>query len=240
VNVFLAGATGVVGRRLVSLLRDAGHLVTGTSRSPAKAAALETLGVKGVVVDVYDARALLKAMYAAHPDVVIHQLTDLPDTIDPRTYPAALARNSRVRIEGTRNLAAAAELSGVRRIIAQSVAFAYAPGGEPHDESAPLDRAAEGTRRALVEGVLALEGSVAGARGIDGVVLRYGYFYGPGTWDMAPTRRPPIHVDAAAQAALLVVTRGAPGIYNIAEEDGAVSIDKARRELGFDPGFRLA
>ena len=238
-NVFLAGASGVIGRRLVPLLRDAGHQVTGTTRSPEKAAALETLGAKGVVVDVYDARALLKVMYAVHPDVVIHQLTDLPDTIDPKTYPAAIGRNSRVRIEGTANLMAAALMSGARRIIAQSVAFAYAPGGEPHLESAPLDPSAEPTRRSLVEGVLALEKSLTEARGIDGIVLRYGYFYGPGTWDMSPTRKPPIHVDAAAHAALLALTRGAPGIYNVAEDDGAVSIDKARKDLGFDPAFRI-
>ena len=236
-NIFLAGASGVIGRRLVPLLRDAGHQVTGTTRSSEKAAALETLGAKGVVVDVYDARALLRAMYAAHPDVVIHQLTDLPDAIDPQTYPAALARNSRLRTEGTPNLVAAAHMSGARRIIAQSVAFAYAPGGEPHGENAPLDSAA--ARRVLVDGVLALENSVTGARGLDGIILRYGYFYGPGTWDTAPTRRPPIHVDAAAHAALLAVARGAPGIYNIAEDDGAVLIDKARRELGFDPAYRI-
>src|SRR5476649_2399939 len=126
-NVCLAGASGVIGRRLVPLLRDAGHVVTGTTRSPEKAAALETFGAKGVVVDVYDARALLNIMYAAHPDVVIHQLTALPDTIDPQTYPAALARNSRLRTEGTPNLVAAAEMSGAKRIIAQSVAFAYEP-----------------------------------------------------------------------------------------------------------------
>jgi nucleoside-diphosphate-sugar epimerase len=238
-NIFLAGASGVVGRRLVPLLRDAGHTVTGTTRSPEKAAALDTLGIKGVVVDAFDARALLKAMYAAHPDVVIHQLTDLPATVDPQTYAAAIERNSRVRIEGTRNLVAAAEVCEVRRIVAQSVAFAYAPGGEPHDESAPLDRAAEGVRRSLVEGVQALEGLVLHARGIAGVVLRYAYFYGPGTWDMTPRRTPPIHVDAAAHAALLAVTRGAPGIYNIAEERASVTIDKARRELGFDPAFRM-
>jgi nucleoside-diphosphate-sugar epimerase len=238
-NIFLAGASGVVGRRLVPMLRDAGHLVTGTTRSPEKAAALATLGARAVVVDAYDARALLKAMYAANPDVVIHQLTDLPDTVDPQTYPAALARNSRLRIEGTRNLVAAAEMSGARRIVAQSVAFAYAPGAGPHEETAPLDHAAEGARRTLVEGISALEKSVTGSTGLEGVVLRYAYFYGPGTWDMAPTRRPPIHVDAAAHAALLAVTRGAPGIYNIAEDDGLVSIAKARRDLGFDPQFRI-
>ena len=158
---------------------------------------------------------------------------------DPKTYQAAIGRNSRVRIEGTANLVAAALMSGARRIIAQSVAFAYAPGGEPHLESAPLDPSAEPTRRSLVEGVLALEKSLTEARGIDGIVLRYGYFYGPGTWDMSPTRKPPIHVDAAAHAALLALTRGAPGIYNVAEDDGAVSIDKARKDLGFDPAFRI-
>ena len=236
-NVFLAGASGVVGRRLVPLLRDARHVVTGTTRSPEKAAAIETLGAKGVVVDMFDARAVLKAMQATNPDIVIHQLTDLPDTIDPQTYAAALARNSRVRTEGTPNLVAAAEMSGARRIVAQSVAFAYAPGGEPHDESAPLDPSPE--RRALVDGIVALEKSVTGTRGLDGVVLRYGYFYGPGTWDMTPTRKPPLHVDAAAHAALLAVTRGAPGVYNVAEDDGAVSIAKAKRDLGFDPGFRM-
>src|SRR5262249_38296195 len=103
VNVFIAGASGVIGRRLVPMLRDAGHIVTGTTRSSEKAAALEALGAKGVVVDVYDARALLKIMNAAHPDIVIHQLTDLPDAVDPKTYAAALARNARVRTEGTPN-----------------------------------------------------------------------------------------------------------------------------------------
>jgi nucleoside-diphosphate-sugar epimerase len=238
-NIFLAGASGLVGRRLVPLLRDAGHTVTGTTRSPEKAAALETLGAKAVVVDVYDARALLKAMHAAGPDVVIHQLTDLPDTVDPQTYPAALARNTRIRIEGTRNLVAAAEMAGARRLIAQSVAFAYAPGNEPHTEGSPLDTAASGTRRSSVEGVIALEEAVTRSPAFDGVVLRYAYFYGPGTWHMGPERRPAIHIDAAAHAAFLATTRGGPGIYNIAERGESVSIDKAVRDLGFDPQFRL-
>lgn len=238
-NIFLAGASGVIGRRLVPMLRDAGHRVTGTTRSPEKAAALETLGASGVVVDVFDARALLKAMNVAHPDVVIHQLTDLPDTIDPQTYAAALARNSKVRIEGTPNLVNAALMVGARRLIAQSVGFAYAPGGEPHDEKAPLDHAAEGPRRTLVDGITALEDAVTKPPGLEAVILRYGYFYGPGTWHMAPTRKPPIHVDAAAHAALLAVSRGAPGIYNVAEDDGLMSIEKARKELGFDPAYRM-
>src|SRR5262245_32786593 len=102
-NIFLAGATGVIGRRLVPLLRDAGHVVTGTTRSEERAVALQALGARSVVVDVYDARGLLKAMSAAYPDVVIHQLTDLPETLDA-SRPANFEGNARVRIEGTRNL----------------------------------------------------------------------------------------------------------------------------------------
>jgi nucleoside-diphosphate-sugar epimerase len=126
-NIFLAGATGVIGRRLVQLLRDAGHAVTGTSRSGEKASALEVLGARGVVVDVYDARALLKAMSAAHPDVVIHQLTDLPQSLDAGR-PSNFEGNARLRIEGTKNLMAAASVLGARRVIAQSIAFIYADG----------------------------------------------------------------------------------------------------------------
>ena len=127
-NVFLAGATGVIGRRLVPLLRDAGYAVTGTTRSQERAAALEALGARAAVVDVFDARALLAAMNAAHPDIVIHQLTDLPDVLDPATQAAVLEANSRLRIDGTRNLINAAQMTGARRVIAQSIAFVYAPG----------------------------------------------------------------------------------------------------------------
>jgi nucleoside-diphosphate-sugar epimerase len=143
-------------------------------------------------------------------------------------------------MDGTRNLVAAARAAGVRRLIAQSIAFAYAPGSEPHVESDPLNLAAEGAARRSVEGVVALEDAVTGARGIEGIVLRYGRLYGPGTWTETPNGPAPLHVDAAAQAALLALTRGAPGIYNIAEDDGAVSIEKAKRELGFVPGFRIS
>src|SRR5262245_25859232 len=126
-NIFLAGATGVIGRRLVPLLRDAGHAVTGTSRFEEKAKALDVLGVRGVVVDVYDARALLKAMSGAYPDVVIHQLTDLPQSLEAGR-PANFEGNARLRVEGTRNLMAAAAVIGARRVIAQSIAFIYAEG----------------------------------------------------------------------------------------------------------------
>ncbi len=236
-RIFLAGASGVIGRRLTPLLIAAGHAVTGTTRSRDKAEELEACGVTAAVVDVFDAGALREAVVRASPDVLIHQLTDLPDVLDPARLAEVLRRNSRLRIEGTANLVAAA--GGVRRLIAQSIAFAYASGPEPHAEQDPI-ASGEGSEPVAItaRGVRALEAAVLDARDIDGIVLRYGRLYGPGTWN-TPNARAPLHVDAAAQAALLAVTRGAPGIYNIAEDDGAVTIEKARGDLGFDPAFRL-
>jgi nucleoside-diphosphate-sugar epimerase len=239
VRIFLAGASGAVGRRLTPLLLAAGHDVTGTTRSTGKAGQLKAQGVEPVVVDVFNAGALRDGVVAARPDVVIHQLTDLPQVNDPASLREALARNSRLRIEGTANLVAAARAAGARRLIAQSVAFAYADGPEPHAETDVLVSGESDHPSAVTgRGVRALEGAVLNAPGIDGIVLRYGRLYGPGTWN-TPNARAPLHVDAAAQAALLALTRGAPGIYNIAEDDGAVLIEKARDELGFHPAFRL-
>jgi nucleoside-diphosphate-sugar epimerase len=231
-KVFLAGASGVVGRRLTVLLRQAGHEVAGTTRSEAKAAALRAIGAIPVLVDAYDADKLKLAVYAVQPDVIIHQLTDLPQVIDPNTMPAALEANARLRIKGTRNLVDAALTNNVRRLIAQSIAFAYAPGEGPLTEDHPIDPAQTG--------VIALEQAVTQTPGIDGIVLRYGRFYGPGTWTEVPAGPGPVHVDAAAQAALLALKKGRAGIYNLAEDDGAVSIEKARRDLGFDPSFRMS
>lgn len=236
-NVFVAGASGVVGRPLLKLLHAAGHAVTGITRSQANVGLIESLGARALVVDVFDHAALGVAVEAAKPDAVIHQLTDLPDTIDPQTYPAAIARNSRLRVEGTPNLVAAAAAAGAKRLVAQSVAFAYAPGERPRIEDDALDFD-NPARRSLVEGVVALERAVLSAQPMVGVVLRYGYFYGSGTWNASP-QPPAIHVDAAAQAAVLALGRGRPGIYNIAEDGGPVSSEKAKRELGFDAGFRL-
>ena len=128
VKIFLAGAGGVIGRRLTPLLHRAGHVVAGTTRSADKAAALRALGAEPVVVDVFDAAALTRAVVAAAPQVVIHQLTDLPFAPNTPQYQEGLARNARLRIEGTRNLVAAAKAAGVKRLIAQSIAFVYAPG----------------------------------------------------------------------------------------------------------------
>ena len=230
-KIFLAGATGAIGRRLTLLLCRAGHEVVGTTRSQTKAAALSALGATPAVVDVYDAARLRLALYAARPDIVIHQLTDLSQVIEPDTLEAALAANARLRIEGTRNLVDAALSLGVRRMLAQSIAFAYAPGEGTLTEDHPINPAQTG--------VIALEDALTKARGIDGVVLRYGRLYGPGTWTPVPNGAAPLHVDAAAHAALLALTKARPGIYNIAEDDGAVSSEKATREFDFDANFRI-
>lgn len=237
VRIFLAGASGAIGRRLTPLLLSAGHAVTGTTRSTVKAAELKAAGVEPAVVDVFDARALHDAVVYARPDVVIHQLTDLPAAFDEATLAASYPRNARIRTEGTRNLIAAARAASAQRFIVQSIAFGYAAGAEPRAETDPLNLA-DGPRAVTVRGAADMEEQVI-ASGIEAIVLRYGLLYGPGTWFDRPSRKPALHVDAAAAAALLAVSQGQSGIYNIADDDGAVSIDKARRELGFDPVFRL-
>lgn len=236
-KIFLAGASGAIGRRLIPLLREAGHDTIGMTRSADVARELEASGVQAVVVDVYDPEALTHAVAAARPEVVMHQLTDLPRELgDEAQLAAAYPRNARIRIEGTRNLVAAANAASARRFIVQSVAFAYLPGNEPYVETDPLNLV-DGPRLVTVKAAADMEQQVL-TSGMEPVVLRYGLLYGPGTWSEGPTRKPPVHVDAAAQAAVLALT-GRPGVYNIADDEGTVSIEKARREWGFDPAFRL-
>ena len=162
---------------------------------------IEALGARGVVADAFDADALRRAVVAAKPDVVIHQLTDLPDVSDPAQMAVVREKNARLRIEGTRNLMAAAKAAGVRRVVAQSIAFIYAPGPKPHREDDPLDQSE--AQRMTIAGVMALEDAVLNTPGIDGIVLRYGRLYGPGTWFDKPGGPGPLTADAAAQAALL-------------------------------------
>ena len=238
-KVFLAGATGVIGRRLLPLLLDDGYDVFGMTRTSAKAKFLKRAGVQPVVIDVFDAHALSTAILEIRPEVVIYQLTDLPAGLDPSQMEEAIHRNARIRKEGTRNLVAAARTSRSKRLIVQSIAWAYAPGPEPHRESDPLDIAAEGARAVTVDGVAELEALTLSARPVEGLVLRYGHLYGPGTGTDVPGDTLPVHVDAAAHAALLAVDADEPGIFNIAEPDGIVAIDKAARELGWSPDFRL-
>jgi nucleoside-diphosphate-sugar epimerase len=238
-RIFLAGASGAIGRRLIPQLVGAGHQVTATTRHVTKADELRALGVDAVVVDVFDADGLRAAAVAAKPEIVIHQLTDLPAGLDPSRMAEAIASNARIRIEGTCNLVEAARAAGARRMIAQSIAWAYASGAEPHAESNPLDSAAEGGRGISVSGVIALERQVFDAAPLTGIVLRYGRLYGPGTGaDTASDLA--VHVDAAAYASLLAVERGMQGAFNVAEPGNHVTSEKAISELGWRPDFRLS
>lgn len=232
-NIFLAGASGAIGRRLTPLLLEAGYRVYGLTRHPAKARALESHGVHAIVGDVYDAAGLATAVKSARPEIVLHQLTDLPQSRDERADPKALERNARVRVEGTHHLVDAALQCGAKRLIAQSIAFAYAAGPEPHIESDPLDAQ---TR----DSVITLERLVLESPPLIGTVLRFGSLYGPGTWYDEPTGNAALHVDAAAWATVLAVERSAAGIFNVAEDGGYAGSGRARDVLGWTPQLRLA
>jgi nucleoside-diphosphate-sugar epimerase len=238
-RIFLAGATGVIGRRLTPMLVAAGHEVVGTTRSPEKARSLRDAGAEPVIVDALDAQALKAAVLAARPEAVIHQLTSLPARIDPRKIKRDFAVNDRLRSVGTRDLVAAAQAAGAGRFIAQSISFAYAPGepGTLHSESDPLHCEAPEPFRRSARALHELECAV---RNIQGTVLRYGYFYGPGTSisengsiveDLRRRRMPVvgagggvwsfIHIDDAARATLAALERENFGIYNIVDDDPA-------------------
>lgn len=238
-KVFFAGASGAIGQRLLPQLLERGYQVLAVSRSPERAAALRAMGAQAQVLDVYDLTALHAAMQAFKPRWVIHQLTDLPASLDPARMPEAIVRNAQVRREGTANLVAAARAAGVERLVAQSIAWAYAPGELPLHEDQPLDLAAEGGRAISVGGVAALERAVLDAAPLEGIVLRYGRLYGPGTGCDQADPRLGLHVDDAARAALLALEWGTAGCYNIVERDIEVSAAKARHRLGWKPGFRL-
>jgi nucleoside-diphosphate-sugar epimerase len=238
-RIFLAGASGVIGRRLTPLLLAHGHSVWGTTRSPGNVEFLRKLHARPVVVDVFDAEALATAVLEARPEIVIHQLTDLALVQDPAQRSSALVRNARIREEGTRNLVVAARKTGARRLIAQSIAWAYAPGPRPFREDHPLDLNGEGDRLVSVRGVEALERQVLGASPLEGVVLRYGRLYGPGSGADTPPSPPAVHVDAAAYAALLALDHGEPRAFNVVDPNDEASTDKAIAELGWRADFRL-
>jgi nucleoside-diphosphate-sugar epimerase len=193
--------------------------------------------VQPVIVDVFDAQALERAVVQAQPAVVVHQLTDLPAGLDPARMADAIARNARIRSEGTANLVAAALAARVPRMVAQSIAWAYAPQARPLREEDPLDLGAEGSRAISVRGVRELERCVLESPPLAGVVLRYGRLYGPGT-DADSASAPSLHVDAAAWAAVLAIDRGRPGIYNIADPGPQLDTDKARRQLDWRADWR--
>ncbi len=171
-RIFVAGASGAIGRVLVPMLVDAGHEVVGTSRSASAAAELASLGAKGVVLDVLDPGATTEAVRSAAPDVVLHELTALAG--------GSSADNAHLRRVGTRNLVEATKATGVSRMVAQSISWAYAAGDTPADESDALDVGAPEPRSMTIGGIQALEGAVAELP--EHVILRYGTLYGPGTW----------------------------------------------------------
>ena len=225
-RVFLAGATGVLGRRLVPLLLSHGHHVTGLARSAASAERIRQLGAEPVSGDALDADSLRAAVSSARPDVVMHQLTDL--AAGDRTA------NSTIRVIGTRNLVDAALAADVRRFVVQSIAFAYEPGDTPAREDTPLDVDASEPRRTTVRGVATLEAEAA--RIASHVVLRYGTFYGPDTWyspgglmataPLAADRDVTsfVHIDDAATAALQSLDWRS-GAVNVCDDEPAAGVD---------------
>jgi 2-alkyl-3-oxoalkanoate reductase len=242
VRVFVAGAAGAIGRPLVPLLVEAGHEVTGTTRSPERADAISAAGATPAVVDALDADALRAAVEAARPEAVVQQLTSLPDRFNPRQKGFYDATN-RLRREGTRNLLAAARAAGAERFVCQSVAIAYAGGDPPGvmDEDAPL---ALGAPPPFGEGVRVIDEMEREVVEAGGLVLRYGWFYGPGTWyaedgsvaDDVRRRRFPIvgsgaglfsfvHVDDAAAATAIALEPGGAGIYNVVDDEPAALRD---------------
>lgn len=236
-RVFVAGASGVVGLPLCRLLVADGWEVSGMTRSPENVAVLRALGVLPVLADVFDAQGLHEAVAKAQPDVVVHQLTDLPDGLDPAVMMDATVRNARIREVGTRHLLAAALNARARRCVAQSIAFAYAPQPLPYVEESALNVAAPGRAGIVARAVASLERQVLEAP-LEGIVLRLGRLYGPRTGFDAPPRGSPLHVEAAADAIRRAMTRGSRGVYNIAEADGAVDSRKAALQLEWDAGFR--
>jgi 2-alkyl-3-oxoalkanoate reductase len=237
-RVFVTGATGALGRHLVPGLVAAGHEVTATTRTPGKVAQLREAGAEPVVVDGLDREAVIAAVRAAAPEVIVHEMTALADMRSFRNPDKLFAVTNELRTRGTDNLLAAAAQAGTRRVIAQGYAGPgpdKASGGGLKTEEDPLDwRPIRSAARAMaairyVDRTVPLEAP-------EGIVLRYGGFYGPGTGDfvveMARKRRLPvigggtgvwsfIEITDAAAATVAAVGRGAPGVYNVVDDDPA-------------------
>ncbi|MBX5469898.1 MAG: NAD(P)-dependent oxidoreductase [Thermoleophilaceae bacterium] len=262
-RVFVAGATGALGRRLVPKLVERGHEVVGMTRSSSKARLVRELGAEPVVADALERDAVMRAVLGAEPEVVVHELTSLSGGIDLRRPDRAFEATNRLRVEGTDHLLAAAVAAGARRLVAQS--YAGWPferrGGWVKTEDDPLDPDPPKVVREAIEAIRHVETVVPAAQGIEGLVLRYGGFYGPGT-SLAPggehlelvrRRKFPIvgdgagvwsmiHIDDAAEATAIAVERGAPGIYNIVDDDPAPVrewLPRLAEVLGAKPPRRL-
>ena len=236
-RLFLAGASGAIGRRIIPMLLDRGWTVMGMTRDGDRAGELRALGIEAAVVDAYDEQAVADAVTSFRPDVVMHQMTDLPRDL-AQLDDAALERNARIRHEGTRSLVKAALAARARRLVAQSICFSYAPARLPHvEEDLLAGRLNDASPTA--KGVVSLEDQVVQS-GIPAVILRYGKLYGPGTGSDRPWGKAGLHVDAAAQIAVLAAESEETGIFNVAEDDGEVDSTKARLAFGWSPEWRLA
>jgi 2-alkyl-3-oxoalkanoate reductase len=242
VKVFVAGATGVVGRPLVAQLVERGHEVTGMTRSERGAEQLRGQGARAAIADVFDEQAVRAAVAEAAPDALVHELADLPDSMNLRKLDEFYAGLTRMRSEGTRVLVGAVRAAGVGRLVAQSIAFLYAPEGAAiKDEDARVWHDAPGAFGKAIAATMDLERQVTEA---GGVVLRYGWFYGPGTYyaqdghtaTEVRARRQPIvgrgdaissfiHVEDAASATVAAVEGEAAGIFNVVDDDPAPARD---------------
>jgi nucleoside-diphosphate-sugar epimerase len=264
-KVFVAGATGVLGRNLVPRLVAGGHDVVGMTRSASKQDLVRSLGARPVVADALDPDAVAQAVASAEPEVIVHQLTALSGDFDMRHIDRFFETTNRLRTEGTDHLLAAGRAVGARRFVAQSYAGfpAARTGGPVKGEDAPFDPDPPKRLRPNLAAIRYVEQAVTGADWLEGVVLRYGGFYGPGTTlsadpDAAHTaavrkRQFPlvgdgggvwsfIHVDDAAAATAVAVERGQPGIYNVVDDDPAAVRDwlpELARELGAKPPRRV-
>lgn len=238
-RVLVAGASGALGRRLLPRLVAAGHDVVGITRTEAHAAVIRTLGGRPVVADALEPAQLDRALASERFDGVISQLTDLPRHLNLRRIGDAYDRNNRVRVHGTANVIDAALQRGAKRAVVQSMATWYAPRATPAVETDPLYLDAPEPVGTAVRALQAMENHLY-ARALDGVILRYGVFYGPGTWyardgalwHEVKERRLPIldpgdgiysflHIDDAAAATIVALERAPSGIFNVVDDEPA-------------------
>ena len=247
-KVFVAGATGALGSQLVPRLVAAGHEVVGMTRSQAKAGIVEQMGATPAIADGLDAEAVGRAVGEAEPEVIVHELTALSGSLDLRKFEQSFALTNRLRTEGTDHLLAAARAVGAKRFIAQSyAAWTYERTGGPiKTEDDPLDPDPVPATRTTLDAIRYLEAAVTGAEWVEGLVLRYGGFYGPGTSmslnpdgehvEMIRKRKFPlvgdssgiwslIQIEDAASATVAAVEGGAPGIYNVVDDQPAAAAD---------------
>ena len=262
-KILVAGATGAVGRRLVPLLVAGGHRVVATTRTPDKLNNLRSMGAEPVLMDGLDREEVIKAVTSSRPDVIVHQMTALASMRSLKKFDEQFALTNRLRIEGTSHLVAAAELAGTRKFVAQSYAGwrIERDGGRVKTEADPLDPHPPLVVARTLEAIQMLERIVSTTAGLNGMALRYGSLYGPGTSisadgeivELIRQRKFPligggagvwsfIHVDDAARATQLAIERGAPGIYNIVDDEPAeVSewLPDLARALGAKPPYRL-